>query len=60
MRRARFLELVTLWSFAAAQPLLDVFGRSPETFVFRGADRWTIVGFAVVVVVSVKLVVLML
>jgi hypothetical protein len=28
------------------QPLLDVFGRNPEQFVFRGADRWTIIAFA--------------
>jgi hypothetical protein len=50
VRRSRLLEVVALWCFAGAQPLLDVFGDSPETFVFRGAGRWTVVAFAVVVV----------
>ncbi|HUF85318.1 MAG TPA: sulfatase, partial [Acidimicrobiia bacterium] len=43
-----FLEILALTAFAFAQPLLDVFGRSPETFVFRGAGTRDIVLFAVV------------
>jgi hypothetical protein len=43
------LEILALTAFAFAQPLLDVFGRSPETFVFRGADSQDIVVFALVV-----------
>ena len=45
-----FLEIVALTGFVVAQPVLDVFGRSPETFVFRGADRSDIVLFAAIVV----------
>ena len=45
----RFAELCALWGFAGAQPLLDVFGRSPETFVFLRVDRGAIVWFAVLV-----------
>src|SRR5688572_23612086 len=30
----RFLELFVLCGFAIAQPLLDITGRSPETFLF--------------------------
>jgi hypothetical protein len=44
-----FLEILALTGFVVAQPVLDVFGRSPETFVFQGADRGDIVGFALVV-----------
>lgn len=43
-----FLEILALTAFAFAQPLLDVFGRSPETFVFRDAGPRDIVLFAVV------------
>ncbi len=43
-----FLEILALTSFAFAQPLLDVFGRSPETFVFRSAGPRDIVLFAAV------------
>lgn len=45
-----FIEIVALTGFVVAQPVLDVFGRSPETFVFRGADRGDIVLFAAIVV----------
>jgi Sulfatase len=44
-----FLEILALTGFVVAQPVLDVFGRSPETFLFQGADRGDIVGFALVV-----------
>lgn len=37
-------------ALAIGQPLLDVFGRSTETFVFRGIDRQGYVLFALVVV----------
>jgi hypothetical protein len=33
------LEILTLTSFIVAQPVLEVFGESPETFIFRGASR---------------------
>ena len=45
-----FLEIAALTGFVVAQPVLDVFGRSPETFVFRGADRGDIVLFSAIVV----------
>lgn len=38
-----------LWSFAAGQPLLDVTGRSPETFVFYRVDGLQIVAYALIV-----------
>jgi hypothetical protein len=40
------VELTALWGFAVVQPVLDVFGRSPEQFVFRQADATVIVAFA--------------
>jgi hypothetical protein len=43
------LEIFALSGFAIAQPLLDVFGRSLEAFVFRGAGRLEIVLFALAV-----------
>ena len=45
-----FAELFALSGFALAQPLLDVFGRAPDRFVFRGAtsrDIWAFALFAV-------------
>jgi hypothetical protein len=44
-----FLEILALTAFAFAQPLLDVFGRSPETFAFHGAGTSDIVLFALIV-----------
>jgi len=38
-----------LWSFAVAQPLLDVTGRSPETFVFYRVDGLQVVAYALTV-----------
>lgn len=43
------LELTALAAFAFSRPVLDSFGRSPETFIARGADASTIVLFGVVV-----------
>lgn len=43
------LEVVGLGSFAFSRSILDTFGRSPETFVARGADAATIVAFGLVV-----------
>ncbi len=40
------LEIFALCGFAFAQPILDVFGRHLEAFVFRGAGRAEIVLFA--------------
>jgi hypothetical protein len=42
------VELTALWGLAVVQPLLDVFGRSPEQFVFRQADGTVVVAFALV------------
>ncbi|MEL7207560.1 MAG: sulfatase-like hydrolase/transferase, partial [Actinomycetota bacterium] len=43
--------LVALSAIAVTQPVLSVFGGSPETFVFAGADRSDVVWFALVVAV---------
>jgi hypothetical protein len=43
------LELAGLAGLAIAQPVLDVFGRSPETFVALDATRVDIVAFGVLV-----------
>jgi hypothetical protein len=45
-----FLELCALTGFVVAQPLLDVFGRSPDFFLFRDADARDIVLFAIAVI----------
>lgn len=39
------VELSALCAFAFSRPILDSFGRSPETFVARGADATTVVLF---------------
>ena len=46
-----FLELLVLTSFAVAQPLLDVTGRSPETFVFYRVDGLEVVAYALLILV---------
>jgi hypothetical protein len=46
-----FLELFALAGFALAYPLLDLYGRAPEIFVFRNATTTQIVGFALLVTV---------
>lgn len=58
IRRARGIEtadlLVSIWvlfTFAVAQPLLDLLGRNPEFFLARAAPRLDIVVIAVVVLV---------
>ncbi|HEX6425522.1 MAG TPA: sulfatase-like hydrolase/transferase [Acidimicrobiales bacterium] len=43
------LEVAGLGAFAFSRSILDTFGRSPETFVARGADTATIVAFGLVV-----------
>lgn len=43
------LEVAGLGAFAFSRSTLDTFGRSPETFVARGADTATIVAFGLVV-----------
>ena len=47
--RRFFLEILTLTSFAIAQPILDVFGKSPETFLFTRSGRSQIALFALAV-----------
>jgi hypothetical protein len=44
------LHLAVLWSFAFAQPLLDLLGDTPEFFVARGNTRGDIVLLALVLV----------
>lgn len=43
------LELVGLCAFAFSRPVLDSFGRSPETFVARDADLLTFIEFGLLV-----------
>jgi hypothetical protein len=45
------LHLAVLWSFAFAQPLLDLLGDTPEFFVARGNTRGDILLLAVALVV---------
>jgi Sulfatase len=52
----RLLELAALTGLAVVQPLLDVLGRSPETFIFRGVGGGDLVVFAVAVAVLPALV----
>ena len=44
-----FAELLALAGLAVTQPLLDVFGKAPDVFLFREADRSDIIAFAFVV-----------
>ena len=43
------VEVAALAAFAFSRPVLDSFGRSPETFIARNADAAAIVWFGVVV-----------
>ena len=52
----RFVELFAACGFVVAQPLLDVFGRAPEQFAFRGASTFDIVVFGIVIVIGPALV----
>jgi hypothetical protein len=54
LRRAA--ELLALTGLAVVQPVLDVLGRSPETFVFRGVDGGQLVLFGILVAVVPALV----
>ncbi|HEX5615770.1 MAG TPA: hypothetical protein VFZ83_11520, partial [Acidimicrobiia bacterium] len=44
-----FAELAGACGLAVAVPVLDVFGKSPETFVFEGLGRWQVVAFGILV-----------
>lgn len=50
------LEVAGLAAFAFGRSVLDTFGRSPDTFVARGADAATIVMFGLVVALGPALV----
>jgi len=50
-----FVDLFALSGFAIAYPLLDLYGRAPEQFVFRSAGTRQVIGFAVVVTFVVPL-----
>jgi hypothetical protein len=54
IRRSRpaALELLALTAFVFARPVLASFGRSPETFVARGADWTDTVAFGLVVLLA--------
>lgn len=56
----RCIELIGVSSLAIAWPVLDAFGRSPETFIARHASGWEIVGFALVVFLGPPIVLLAL
>jgi hypothetical protein len=45
-------ELLALCGLVVAQPVLDVFARSPEWFAYRGADAQDIVVFAALVTIA--------
>ena len=45
------VAIVALWALAVAQPLLDLFGQSPEFFVANGISRLEMVLLAIVIVV---------
>ena len=47
-----FAELFALNGFAIAQPLLDIFGKAPDQFIYRGADRGDIIAFALLVTLA--------
>jgi hypothetical protein len=44
-----FLQVVGISAFAVTQPVLDLMGKSPETFIFRGAGRGDIALFGLMV-----------
>ncbi|MEZ5203384.1 MAG: sulfatase-like hydrolase/transferase [Acidimicrobiales bacterium] len=44
-----FAELLAACGFALAQPLLDIFGRAPDQFIFRGATRRDVLAFGLIV-----------
>ncbi|QYG93205.1 sulfatase-like hydrolase/transferase [Iamia sp. SCSIO 61187] len=52
---AAFVEIFALSGFAVAQPVLDLFGRTPSQFVFRNAEAADIVRFALLVAGAVPL-----
>ena len=47
----RLAQVLAVAGVAIAQPVLDVLGRSTETFVFRGVDAAEMVAFALIVAV---------
>lgn len=51
------LEIGGLTALAVTRPVLDSFGRSPETFIVRGAERWDVVLFALGVAIIPAIVV---
>lgn len=55
-RGRQFLELFAASGFAVAQPILSVFGKSPDSFIFRRADRTDIVAFALLVAFAIPVV----
>lgn len=52
----RFLELLGISAIAVAQPVFASMGDAPEHFLVAGADRWTVVLFALAVVLLPPLV----
>ena len=52
-RRREFFAIFAAYGFAVVQPVLSVFGKSPDAFIFRRADSVDIVAFAFVVTLAV-------
>ncbi len=50
--RRRLVELLVLTGFVVAQPVLDVYGRSSDVFVFRDISGRGVVAFTAVVVLA--------
>jgi hypothetical protein len=50
------LELLALTAFVIARPVFASFGKSPETFLARGADWTDVIAFAVILVLGPPLV----
>jgi hypothetical protein len=51
-------ELLALTGLAITQPLLDLFGRAPDVFLFRNSDRFDIIAFALVIALGPTVVLL--
>src|SRR5699024_4717192 len=51
-----FAELFALAGLALAQPLLDIFGKSPQHFIFRGIERGDIIVFALLITFAVPVI----
>ncbi len=53
--RRRVLIIAGLSTLAVAWPILDMFGRNPEVFVANRTSSWQLIGFALLVALTVPL-----